>query len=1577
MVKKITFLFTLALFTIQVSAKSEIGNDSINPSKGAIRSVMPEAVSDTEDYPLSNTHTLNIPQRSSEFDAAFIEEHFPQDSLTNEFVLKAKKVIDELETSQNYIDLVSPNDLVTLPVGVKKQIGNITYTMGISKALFTPEYTEVTAFVRIIIPQLDAQGNQKQLFFGANDVKISHQGGIYGDAKLSLLGDVPIPINGGNAMVVLKGGFDMDTGNVDDLTYVTIDCGGFKELDLTAEVLFPRSMLEPVDASSYAVIAEGEKLNGKPIDKVKGTFQTTVGDWNDILVEITLPPFQLTKEGSEDGSGKAGLIFQLNTAVFDFSDIRNSPNVVFPKDYQQYLVPGNKELWRGVYVNTLKVVLPKQFKIRDSEERVVFQASHLLIDGMGVSGTFSVENLLPITEGDASKWQFSVDRLEAAFVANGLVGAGFDGKIVLPVTDEVTEEESGDEKALDRKALAYKALIDPVNDEYVLTVSPQDSLSFNVFKAKATLAPNSYVEMRVSEGKFRPKAVLHGNLAIQGSNSETKPDKKTVDFKGITFQNLQLQTESPYFQVDYMGYAGEVKFAKFPVTINEIGVTANSDVAALHFGINVNLMDKGFSGGTTLSVIGNFNDDNGLQRWKYERIEVKRIEIKADLGKIQLDGFVDIKDDDPVYGDGFYGELGAKFNGIKVDASAWFGKKEFRYWYVDAFADLSGSSKIGPTGITGFGGGAYYRMTKKSGAYSAMVPSGLSYVPDGDSGLGFRALLGFALANENALNGEVGFEMAFNRSGGLNRIIFFGEAHIVKAMNFQFGDKFKEKLTKLEGKINDLGDSAAMQSLKEANLVDYGKVAFPNEGMTFDMGIDAHFAMEMDFQNDTFHAELEVFVNTPGGFYQGVGPKGRAGWAVFHASPDEWYLHIGTPKDRIGLKLGLGNFAIKSTSYLMIGDNIPGSPPPPAAVAEILGVQLSELDYMRDLNALGDGRGFAFGSEFSVDTGDMTFLVFYARFQAGLGFDIMIKDYGDTACHGSGQIGIDGWYANGQAYAYLQGELGINIKLLFVRKKIPIIKAGAAVLLQAKLPNPAWFKGYMGGHFNLLGGLVRGKFRFKIELGEECEIVGGAPLGGLKVIADVKPTDGSNEVDVFTVPQAAFNMKINTPFRLEDDEGFKTYRILLDEYTVTKEGQSIEGALEWNENNDQANFVSLDILPPNSTIDVKVAVSFQEKRRGSWITLTQDGKPAKEIEERSFTTGEAPDYIPLTNIVYAYPLIDQQYFYQNERNTGYVKLKRGQPYLFPPETDWTQTIQYVSESNIIAGKTVSYDKRERKVNFDFAQLQNQKEYALRIISIPPADQSNANSDPEERYINKETGQEGTAIEIRNREANTVVQESAEVEMLTYNFSTSAYNTFQQKIEAMGTIKNFLVPIYTDVHELEADVKMDERFSVQELNGSKYSEYKPMITTEAVLDDAYFKQGIYPLIYEGYPIKPSFTVNRDISKLGLPPKKGINLLTWYITYLENNPEFFLLDKRIPYSYYQTFYYKKDFVDIQYKVVNTYLNDQERYQQEIQQYDYIINGVFPSIWRGYYKAKMQYLLPGGIKGSAAVFEYRNSF
>ncbi|MDH7445512.1 hypothetical protein [Aquimarina sp. 2201CG14-23] len=1515
-------------------------------------------------------------------------ERFESDTTANNLRGKAEEVINELiegdkflETLTQYITGQTP---VTLPIGIKKEIGSSEFIMGVSQIKIGKDYSELEIFVRLKLPQIDETGKQRELFFGASRVKLSHKGGLFGDADLVLLGDVGIPFQGKEIMMILKGGFDLETGDLNKKTYVTIDCDGFKELGLAVDVEFSRKKLLPVKADNTV---DNSNIPGTNIKKkVTTSFEMVAGDWNDILIEVNLPRFQVPS--------LKNTIFELNTAVFDFSDVRNSANIQWPKDYQQtYLITGEEDLWRGVYVESVTVVLPKQFQKRGDNNRITFGAEKMLIDNNGVSGTFKGENILPLKEGNADGWQFSVDRFQVTFVAGNLSGAGFGGAIVLPVTTETVSgthtekylDENGKEQSrlgsidytsTGTTVLVYNALIDPVNEEYVLNASPVDNIAFDIFKAKATLTKNSFIELRLSQGKFKPKAVLHGNMAIKGSNSGSTSATATADFEGITFTNFQLQTVSPIIQIGEAGYTGEVKFGNFPVTISKIGIRAQDDIAALDFTININLMDSaGFSGASSLSIEGDLKQGDGLEKWKFKRIKLRRVEIAADIG-FKIDGFVEFREDDPVYGNGFAGRVKAEFQGgIAVTINATFGKTDFRYWYVDGLVE--GLNIVVPTGlaITGFGGGASYRMRKDG--YSSNVgigESGVNYVPDKNSGLTVKAMMLFSIAGGDTLvNGGFGFEIAFNSSGGINRISLYGEGHMLQEPEWNnAGDEITENLGGIVENEATMSETVQDQ-LKETDLIGASKAIYPAT-MTGQKGLNAYVAIEFDFVADTFHGTFELYIDLLGGLFQGVGNGGRAGWAVVHFGPGEWYVHVGTPTDPIGLKLGIGSIALRSESYFMMGDYMPASPPPPPEVAEILGLDSDILDYMRDENALKGGRGLAFGSKFSFDTGDMTFLAFYARFSAGFGFDIMVKDYGDVVCRGSGQLGVNGWYANGQIYAYLKGSMGISFKLFGKRRRIPIIEAGAATLLQAKLPNPVWIRGYLGGYYNLLGGLIKGRFRFEMQFGKECDIIsGGSPLGDIKIIADVTPRDDITGVDVFAVPQVAFNMQIGSEIRIEDDN-YKThyYRFKLDDFWIKDDtGQILKGEKELNNSNDLLSFTSEEILPPETLMSLYVSVTFEEKINNQWIPVTENGEIFKEEENITFTTGTAPDYIPKTNIAYCYPVIGQEYFFPKEHNQSYMKLKRGQSYLFNLEAGWSQRSYFVDDYDAAVESTVSYNAGQKKVMVPLPLLGNSKEYNLKILTLPPSASTSSTS---ENYTATNLGNENT-VETRSISIEGLTTNPETIEMLSYEFKTSAHNTFKEKVENKDLTSPLREILYADVHKLKAIVTDGEPFDLTELLGNQYSEGKPLIQVEAVLDDSYYKNEIYPLVYKNYPLKPQFTVDRDISELGLPPKKGMDQLTWYHTYLENNSQSSYLRERLPHSYNLPIYYKNDFIDIQFKIVNAYLNNPGAYQGQIAQYDYVINGIFPYIKSGNYNSKYSYVLPGGTNGTSANFMYVN--
>ncbi len=120
----------------------------------------------------------------------------------------------KIEQTERWVNSFSNQDLVELPIGVRKTINNSQYAIGITKAKFTPEYTELIFFCNIDLTKTDENGQAIQLFFGADNIKLSHDGGIIGEANLVLLGDVDVPFNAKKWQLSLYGGFNMETGNL-------------------------------------------------------------------------------------------------------------------------------------------------------------------------------------------------------------------------------------------------------------------------------------------------------------------------------------------------------------------------------------------------------------------------------------------------------------------------------------------------------------------------------------------------------------------------------------------------------------------------------------------------------------------------------------------------------------------------------------------------------------------------------------------------------------------------------------------------------------------------------------------------------------------------------------------------------------------------------------------------------------------------------------------------------------------------------------------------------------------------------------------------------------------------------------------------------------------------------------------------------------------------------------------------------------------------------------------------------------------------------------------------------------------
>src|SRR5690606_27847899 len=118
---------------------------------------------------------------------------------------------------------------------------------------------------------------------------------------------------------------------------------------------------------------------------------------------------------------------------------------------------------------------------------------------------------------------------------------------------------------------------------------------------------------------------------------------------------------------------------------------------------------------------------------------------------------------------------------------------------------------------------------------------------------------------------------------------------------------------------------------------------------------------------------------------------------------------------------------------------IPRMPGLPSNVSSLTGLG----NIMSNESLRATGRGFAFGSSINIGTMGRKYFIsknhivyFYGDLSLGAGFDIMLQDYGGATCAGSGNaIGINGWYASGQAWAYLRAEVGVGVKIWGKRKE--------------------------------------------------------------------------------------------------------------------------------------------------------------------------------------------------------------------------------------------------------------------------------------------------------------------------------------------------------------------------------------------------------------------------------------------------------------------------------------------------------------------------------------------------------------
>lgn len=1135
---------------------------------------------------------------------------------------------------------------------------------------------------------------------------------------------------------------------------------------------------------------------------VSGKISCTVTDLNDILFSISLDPFQV--KNLKDFS------FYPKEIVLDMSDTRNAESMQFPSGYESALFDGaDKKLWRGLFIRSFTLKFPKKFAKNGPSPEVT--AENFLVDMEGVTGSVKLDYpLLTLEQGNLGGWNFSINSVSLSLDKNELSGFGMSGGILLPITEK-------------NKPLNYKALIDS-DKNFLFQVTLPGSINAPLFGSgsKLTINSNSSITVVSMDGEFYPKAILNGKMDIK------IPGSSGASLADITFQGLTIQREEPLIDFEALSMQSGM-MSGFPVQITEIKV--QRDEAKKDFGLqftaDANLMNGKIDGETSFVVWATRSDGD----WHFKELELRRIAVDANIGAISLAGRLENFKDDPVYGNGYYGAVKMSVTpGIAVSAISQFGNvMGERYWYADASLKIpSGITVFSGFAIYGFGGGAYYHMQRNAPVNVLMetksdtskVPkpgktdSGITFTPNKNIALGFSAkvIIG-TQPSADAFNGSVTFGMEFSSSFGLNKLYFLGEG------------RFMTDVNKIES----------------------------------DAKVKAKVSIEYLFAQKELSGFAEAFINVAG-VIKGAGSNNSAGKVEFYFAKSKWHIYIGTPTSPVAVKL---LNSVSATSYFMVGTELPDFPQLPASLQSLA----SNIDFskMRNPSLTKTGGGFAFGASLLVSTGQKNFLIFYGKFELGAGFDFMLKNFGDDVkCAGrSGEVGINGWYAMGQAWAYVEASIGVRVRVFGVTKRFSIIDAEFAAVLGAQLPNPTFLAGAVEARFSVLGGAVSGKCHFEFSYGDKCVLENASAVEGIKVIAEVTPSEGEKDVDVFLTPQAAFNIPVDKEFKILDtDNKTKSFRIALDYFKILDNGKEISSIFEWNASKDVLALKPSEVLPGKKGLTASIKVHFQYMEAGVWKDYIVGGKVEGEEYNVLFTTGEAPDYITESNVKYTYPVKNMVNFYKKEFGKCYIQVNQGVGYLFDKAGSWTYLARFTSGETTL-NMPITYSVENKRVELSVpASLANNAVYQMRIIRVP--------GDPTRFVVDQNVVSKNTAIgeeqSVNEKEINGTLSDEGLTVLYSLYFRSSSFNTFVDKMNSLSatysrySVTNFIKQLHINFKGSEPSYELFDTWEMQN------------IKILALVDQtSWYSDNYKDLIYYSYPLVKGMEITyRETSTIGVPP-----------------------------------------------------------------------------------------------------------
>lgn len=601
-------------------------------------------------------------------------------------------------------------------------------------------------------------------------------------------------------------------------TYVEFDCNGITDVSLTGFFDFDDYLVAMEDSVPTKKKDDEKKDDEKKDENANTTAANQPTKSKLWKVKKDDPnvyvPFAMRGKGGVSAQAcfsspfkvknARNFVFEVNSAVVDFSDIHNAEGFKLPTGYWHEAL--SEVAWTGFFLKSMKVYFPEDFKLNDGADLTTAEISNMFIDDYGFTGLAAVDNLVNKDLGNAGA-HLEISKIAVEFYQDEFIKGELKGSAKIPflkprkgTEDKTPLADNNELKEADKKksvlALNFEARVThdttlnkyfffantkidsrqeygvPFTDVAYVVVNPGTALEFT----------NDAAALEGTDKKLKFSLTMNGELNLESGKAATSKGSSKLgfdaEFKGITYQGLKFTNVGKHVSIQSLALTGKVeaRFMGMKISLTKLewkgGKDFDSDVKKsgspdlkkiMKGGLDMASRIQFMSGSNTIApeLGAKFKtiyeqgkeslealETSSDNKWNLDGIELNRIALKADFSVFSFDGALDIFKDDEKFGKGFRGTIDLAINpiGLGIGVQAAFGKTKgdnsYHYWFAKATADFAKMK----TPIMLFPPCVYLKSVS-GGAYNHMRDSTQAPISNGYGDADAAPTTGFKLAN--------------------------------------------------------------------------------------------------------------------------------------------------------------------------------------------------------------------------------------------------------------------------------------------------------------------------------------------------------------------------------------------------------------------------------------------------------------------------------------------------------------------------------------------------------------------------------------------------------------------------------------------------------------------------------------------------------------------------------------------------------------------------------------------------------------------------------------------------------------